>query len=78
MPLGDDVQLGDVAQRTAGYTGADLAAVCREAAMQALRDADDGVPRARAILARHFDAALAQIAPSLSAVQLARYADKLA
>lgn len=39
MPLGPDVDLADIAAQTAGYTGADLAAVAREAAMEALRRA---------------------------------------
>ncbi len=37
MPLADDVDLRRLAEMTHGYTGADLAALCREAAMKALR-----------------------------------------
>jgi len=37
MPLADDVDLKKLAEITHGYTGADLAALCREAAMKALR-----------------------------------------
>jgi transitional endoplasmic reticulum ATPase len=37
MPLADDVDLKKLAEMTHGYTGADLAALCREAAMRALR-----------------------------------------
>ncbi len=36
MPLARDVELKVLAERTHGYTGADLAALCREAAMKAL------------------------------------------
>ena len=36
MPLASDVDLKVLAERTHGYTGADLAALCREAAMKAL------------------------------------------
>ena len=37
MPLAEDVNLGKLAEITRGYTGADLAALCREAAMKAIR-----------------------------------------
>jgi transitional endoplasmic reticulum ATPase len=37
MPLADDVDLAKLAEMTKGYTGADLAALAREAAMHALR-----------------------------------------
>ena len=37
MPLSEDVDLEEIANTTHGYVGADLAALCREAAMYALR-----------------------------------------
>ncbi len=37
MPLAKDVDLRKLAEMTHGYTGADIAALCREAAMKALR-----------------------------------------
>ncbi|MEM4085240.1 MAG: CDC48 family AAA ATPase, partial [Saccharolobus sp.] len=37
MPLAEDVDLDKIAEQTHGYTGADLAALAREAAMNALR-----------------------------------------
>ena len=37
MPLAEDVDLKKLAEMTHGYTGADLAALCRETAMKALR-----------------------------------------
>jgi transitional endoplasmic reticulum ATPase len=37
MPLAEGVDLGDLAETTHGFTGADLNALCREAAMAALR-----------------------------------------
>jgi len=37
MPLAEDVDLKKLAEITHGYVGADLAALCREAAMKALR-----------------------------------------
>jgi hypothetical protein len=38
MPLAPDVDLGAVAAATPGFTGAELAAVCREAALAAIRE----------------------------------------
>jgi len=37
MPLAEDVNIDRLAEITRGYTGADLAALCREAAMRAIR-----------------------------------------
>jgi transitional endoplasmic reticulum ATPase len=37
MPLAEDVKLDDMADRTYGFVGADIAAMCREAAMNSLR-----------------------------------------
>ena len=38
MPLADDVDLDKLAEMTHGYSGADLQALCKEAAMRAMRD----------------------------------------
>ena len=40
MPLADEVDLARIAVECRGFTGADLAALCREAAMHALSAAD--------------------------------------
>ncbi len=37
MPLAPDVDLNDLARRTYGFVGADLAALCREAALESVR-----------------------------------------
>ncbi len=37
-PLSSEVEVGKLAERTEGYVGADIEAICREAAMLALRD----------------------------------------
>ncbi len=37
MPLAQDIDLTDLANRTIGYVGADLAALCQEAALAAMR-----------------------------------------
>ncbi len=50
VPLADDVDLEKIAELTHGYTGADLAALVKEAAMSALRrflpniEANEGIP----------------------------------
>ena len=72
-PLADDVVLDDLAARTAGYSGADLAAVCREAAMLAVRAVADAYPGPEAndhadevsLTAEQFEAALETVEPSL-------------
>jgi len=51
MPLADDVELQNVAEITAGYSGADLEALCREAALNCLR---------RTVDLRNFDRRLSE------------------
>ncbi|MEM2125387.1 MAG: CDC48 family AAA ATPase, partial [Candidatus Methanosuratincola sp.] len=71
MPLDEGVDLKMLAERTEGYTGADIAAVCREAALSALRE--DMKPKK--IQMKHFDSALKAIHPSVSKEDLLRYDD---
>jgi len=60
MPL-KGVDLEGLAERTQGYVGADLMALCREAAMVALR-ADIG---SKKVTQEHFETALLSIRPSV-------------
>ena len=69
-PLGKDVDLDDIARRTDKYTGAELAAVCNEAAMLAIRetatkypDLDEATLKKVTIEKRHFEAALKKVQP---------------
>ncbi len=62
MPLADDVDLELLAIRTEGYSGADLAALVREAAMLALRE-DVNATR---VHMRHFMKALEIVRPSIT------------
>ena len=67
MPLAADVDLDEVAARTHGFVGADLASLAREAAMSALRRGGDGErerERAPAVTAADFERALAAVDPS--------------
>ena len=71
-PLADDVDLDEIAERTEGYTGADLEAVCNTAVMLAIREhiVNSGNPeeaRKNAeklkICRRHFEEALRRVKP---------------
>lgn len=75
MPLADDVQLDGIARDTHGFVGADLQALCKEAAMLALRQAldrlepgSDGISLALIsdlqVRQEHFLLALSEIEPS--------------
>jgi len=63
----DVVDIAELAKRTEGYTGADIAALVREAAMLALRETiRERAGSARPVSARHFEEALKRIPPSLT------------
>jgi len=62
MPLGEDVDLEEIAKMTDGFAGSDLAALCREAAMNALREDEE----ADKVYRRHFDEAFKSIHPTLT------------
>jgi len=61
MPLAEDVDLKKLAEKTEGYTGADIEAICREAAMIALRENIN----AEKVEMRHFEEAMKKIKPSV-------------
>jgi transitional endoplasmic reticulum ATPase len=69
MPLAKDVDLKDLAKKTIGYTGADLEAVAREAAMLALRESKE----AKQVKKKHFIEALKKVRPSVSKPTLEVY-----
>ncbi|WP_224269197.1 AAA family ATPase [Haloprofundus salinisoli] len=72
-PLADDVDLDDVVSRMDGFTGADIAAVCREATLLAIRDVADRYEGAEAnehadevlVTDGHFDTALETVDPTM-------------
>jgi transitional endoplasmic reticulum ATPase len=75
MPLGPDVDLDDLARRTYGFVGADIAALTREAALEAVRRimprlnlGEDVIPTeildALSVELKDFDNALKRVQPS--------------
>ncbi|MBO0889032.1 CDC48 family AAA ATPase, partial [Candidatus Bathyarchaeota archaeon] len=80
-PLAEDVNLDELARRTDGYTGADIASLSNTAVMLALRehiskakDPEDAKKRAKGlkVAKRHFDEALQKIKP-MSSEELKMY-----
>ena len=62
MPLSNDVDLKRMARETAGYSGADLGALVREAGLNAMRKD----PNVQTVIRTDFDHALKEIKPSVS------------
>ncbi|HEY5735160.1 MAG TPA: CDC48 family AAA ATPase [Nitrosopumilus sp.] len=60
MPLANDVKLQEIAVATQNYTGADLAALCREAAVEAMRN------NSTKISSHDFANSLKQVRPSIT------------
>ena len=69
MPLAKNVNLKDIAKKTSGYTGADLEALAREAAMLALRESPD----AKQVTKKHFEEALTKVRPSVTKTAIETY-----
>jgi transitional endoplasmic reticulum ATPase len=74
-PLGGDVDIDMLAAGTEGYVGADIAAICREATMLALREvvakgidrtALKGALMGKKIEKRHFDEAIKKVRPTMT------------
>jgi transitional endoplasmic reticulum ATPase len=61
MPV-EGVDLGKIAEATEGFVGSDLASLCKEAGMQALREG----PHVKKVSMAHFEAALANAHASVS------------
>lgn len=73
MPL-RDVNLENLEERTEGYSGADIEAICREAAMIALRRD----VKASIVTTEHFEKALKKIKPSIPGFEINRKEEVLA
>ena len=61
MPLAKDVKLEELAKQTEGFTGADIEAVCKEAGMEALRDAKLNNKKISSIDMKYFKKAIDKI-----------------
>lgn len=73
MPIAEDVDLTVLVDRTKGYSGAEVQAVCQEAAMKALEDNID----ATIVDWKHFTKALEVVQPRTNADLLKLYDDYL-
>ena len=62
MPLSRDVDIDELARKAQGYSGADIEAICREAAMTSLRNDVDATEVSR----RDFDEAMERVGPSIA------------
>ncbi len=65
MPLAKDVKLEELAKETEGFTGADIEAVCRESAMNALREAKAKGKKVEKVEKKHFIEAIKKVKDAL-------------
>jgi len=76
MPIAKDVDISELAEMSEGFAGADIEAVCREAAMAALRENK----KSKEVKREHFMKALENVRPSIDEEMIEYYreiADKL-
>jgi len=65
VPMDKDVNLEELAEKTDGYSGADMEALVREAAMLTLRDSILGNKEPKKVTKKQFDKVLGGIRPSV-------------
>jgi len=71
MPL-KGVDLKKLAKKTEGYSGADIEALCREAALNALRENIN----AKEVTTKHFNKAMEKVKPSITP-ELVRFYERI-
>ncbi|XP_004941261.3 ATPase family protein 2 homolog isoform X6 [Gallus gallus] len=71
MPVSEEICLAELIQRTHKYSGAEITAVCREAALLALQEDIN----AKCIMGRHFRDALTVVTPRIPDSLIQFYAD---
>jgi transitional endoplasmic reticulum ATPase len=69
MPLSRDVDLDELTRKAQGYSGADVEAICREAAIEALREDINSTE----VSLRDFNKAMERVGPSITAEDDAWY-----
>jgi transitional endoplasmic reticulum ATPase len=69
MPLSKEINISDLAERTEGYTGADIEGICREAGIIALRSNI----KAKKVELSHFEDAMSDARPSVSKETIKAY-----
>jgi transitional endoplasmic reticulum ATPase len=69
MPLADDVDLDELAEKTENYVGSDIESICREAGMNALR----GDPDSEEATMDDFESALEEVNPTATEDNLEMY-----
>eukprot|EP00112_Aurelia_sp_Birch-Aquarium-sp1_P009738 Seg2116.6 transcript_id=Seg2116.6/GoldUCD/mRNA.D3Y31 product="Spermatogenesis-associated protein 5" protein_id=Seg2116.6/GoldUCD/D3Y31 len=69
MPIDAVVSEEDLARKTDGYSGAEICAICKEAAIFALRDSIE----AKTVNGKHFDAAYDLVKPRLDSTSIKYY-----
>ncbi|MFH0962067.1 MAG: CDC48 family AAA ATPase [archaeon] len=62
MPIAKDVDFEELSSKLENYTGADIAGICREAAMFALREDS----AAKEVKASHFESAVEKVGPTVT------------
>lgn len=68
-PVAEDVRIDELVERTEGYSGAEIVALCHEAALKALEGSID----AASVFQRHFDSVFDVIVPRTSESLLELY-----
>ncbi|XP_072170900.1 ATPase family gene 2 protein homolog A-like [Diadema setosum] len=73
MPVSEDCCLATIVRQTEGYSGAEVVAVCREAALAAMQESFD----IQAVSMRHFNDALSSVRPQTTQESIQFYQDYL-
>lgn len=71
MPIADDVNISDLVEKTKDYSGAEIQAICHEAAINALEENLDAVM----VRKKHFKAALSIVTPRTPSSLINLYSD---